>query len=97
MDCDKRGHLKKDFKSPKKKGDGLQETTQEVNVASDVLQAALILALDNTSDYWVVDSWASCPATPYRKFFHDYVPVDFGHVLLEMMNHVKLLEWVRYK
>ena len=60
-----------------------------------MLQDALILGLDNTSDYWVVDSEASCHATPYRKFFHDYVPVDFGHVLLEMMNHVKLLEWVR--
>ena len=28
-----------------------QETTQEVNVAGDVLQDSLILALDNTSDY----------------------------------------------
>ena len=43
---------------------------------------ALILALDNTSDYWVVDSGASCHATPDRKFFHDYVQGDFGHVLL---------------
>ena len=47
-----------------------------------MLQDALILALDNTSDYWVVDSGASCYATPHRKFFHDYVPSDFGHVLL---------------
>ena len=51
----KRGHLKKDYKAPKKKGDGQQKTTQEDNVAVDVLQDALILALDNTSDYWVVD------------------------------------------
>ena len=43
---------------------------------------ALILALDNTSDYWVVDSGASRHATPHRKFFHDYVNHDFGHVLL---------------
>ena len=47
-----------------------------------MLQDALILALDNTSDNWVVDSGASCHATPHRKFFHDYVPGDFGHVLL---------------
>ena len=47
-----------------------------------MLQDALILALDNTSDYWVVDSGASCHATPHRKFFHDYVLGDFGHVLL---------------
>ena len=44
-----------------------------------MLQDALILALDNTSDYWVVDSGDSCHATPHRKFFHDYVQ---GHVLL---------------
>ena len=47
-----------------------------------MLQDPLILALDNTSDYWVVDSVASCHATPHRKFFHDYVQGDFGHVLL---------------
>ena len=45
-----------------------------------MLQDALILALDNTSDYWVVDLGASC--TPHRKFFYDYVQGDFGHVLL---------------
>ena len=80
--CGKKGHLKKDCIAPKKKGDGHQETTQEANVEGDVLKFGLILALDNTSDYWVVDSWASCPATPYRKFFHDYVSGDLGHVLL---------------
>ena len=48
-----------------------------------MLQDALILALDNTSDYWVVVyAGASCHATPHRIFFHDYVPGDFGHVLL---------------
>ena len=49
--CGKRGHLKKDYRAPKKKGDGKQETTQEANVTGDVLQGDLILALDNTSDY----------------------------------------------
>ena len=75
--CGKRGHLKKYCRAPKKKGDGQQETTQEANVAGVVLQDALILALDNTSGYWVVDSWASCHATPHKKFFHDYVLGDF--------------------
>ena len=75
--CGKKGHLKKDYKAPKKKGDRQQETTQEANVAGDVLQDDLILALDNTSDNWVVYSGDSCHATPYRKFFH-----DFGHDLL---------------
>ena len=47
-----------------------------------MLQYALIIALDKTSDYWVVDSGDSCHAKPYRKFFHDYVLGDFGYVLL---------------
>ena len=47
-----------------------------------MLQDALILALYNTSDYCVIDSGASCHATPHRKFFHDYVLGNFGHVLL---------------
>ena len=46
----KKGHLKKDYQAPKKKGERQQETTQEANVASDVLQDALILTLDNTRD-----------------------------------------------
>ena len=43
--------MKKDYRDPKKKGDGQQETTHEANVVGDVLQDALILALDNISDY----------------------------------------------
>src|SRR5712692_3096846 len=56
--CGKKGHLKKDYRAPNKKGDRQQETTQDVNVAGDVLQDDLILALDNTNDYWVVYSGA---------------------------------------
>ena len=80
--CGKKGNLKKDFRAPKKKGDEQHETTREANVAGDVLQDALIIVLDNTSDYLVVDLGDSCHATPHRKFFHDYVSGDFGHVLL---------------
>ena len=57
-----------------------------------MLQDALIIALDNTSDYWVVDSGASCHATPHTKFFHDYVPCDFGHVLLVDYEPCKIVE-----
>ena len=48
--CGKKGHLKKDYRAPKKKGERHEETTQEANVVGDLLQDALILALDNTSD-----------------------------------------------
>ena len=80
--CGKKGHPNKYCRAQNKKGERQQETTQEANVAGDVLQDALVIALDNTSDYWVVDSGASCHATPHRKFFYDYVQGDFGHVLL---------------
>ena len=76
--CGKRGHLKKDCRAPKKQGDGQQEKNQEANVAGDVLQDALILSLDNTTDSWVVDSGASFHATPNKKYFQDYVQGDFG-------------------
>ena len=35
--CGKRGHLKKDYRAPKKKGDRQQETAKKSNVAGDVL------------------------------------------------------------
>ena len=49
--CGKGGHLKKVCRAAKKKGDEQHETTLEANVVGDVLKDALILALDNTSDY----------------------------------------------
>jgi hypothetical protein len=65
--CGKKGHLKKDYRSPKKQGDGQQEKNMEENVASDVLQDALIIYLDNIIDYWVLDSVDSFHATSHRK------------------------------
>ena len=63
--------MKKDCRDPKKKGYEQQETTEEANITGDVLQDALIIAVDNISDYLVVDSGASCHATPHRNFFQD--------------------------
>ena len=94
--CGKKGHLKKYRRAPKKKGDRQQETTQEVNVASYVLQDALILSLDNTSDYWVVDSRDSCHATPHSNIVMIIFEVILDMFYWGMMNHVKLLEWIRY-
>ena len=48
-----------------------------------MLQAALILSLDNIIDYWVLDSRTSFHATPCRKYFQDYVQGDFGEVYLD--------------
>ena len=66
------------------------------------------VALDNNSDYWVVDSEASCHATPHRKLFHDYVPgvllgddepckiVGMGKVHIKLNNGNEwLLKYVR--
>ena len=41
--CGKKGNLNKDYRVPKKKFERKKETTQEANVAGDVLQDALIL------------------------------------------------------
>ena len=45
--CEKKGHLKKDCRAPKKQRDGQHEKNQEANVIGDVLQYALILSVDN--------------------------------------------------
>ena len=88
--------MKKDCRAPKKKGDGKHKTTQEANVVGDVLQDALILALYNTSNYWVVDSGDSCHATPHINYFMIMFKVILDMFYWGMMSHVKLLEWVRY-
>jgi hypothetical protein len=67
--CGKKGHLKKDYRAPKKQRDGQQERNQEANVIGGVLQDALILSVDNISESWVVDSGDSFHATPHRKHF----------------------------
>jgi hypothetical protein len=61
--CEKKGHMKKDYTAPKRQRDGQQEKNQEVNVTGDVLQDALILSVDNISNSWVVDLGASFHAT----------------------------------
>ena len=76
------GHMKKDYRAPKKQRDGQQEKNQEANVTSDVLQNVLIISIDNIFESWVVDSRASFNATPRRKHFLDYVQGDFGQVHL---------------
>jgi hypothetical protein len=95
--CGKKGHLKKDCRAPKKQRDGQKEKNQEENVTSDVLQDALILSLDNIIESWVLNSWTSFHATPHGKYFQDYLQVISYRFIWVMMNHVKLLEWVRYK
>ena len=47
-----------------------------------MLQDALILSLDNTTESWVVDSGASFHTTRYKEYFQDYVQGDFGQVYL---------------
>ena len=94
--CGKKGHLKKDCRAPKKKGERRQETTQEENVVGDVLQDALILALDNTSDYLVVYSGLHVMLHPIGNYFMIMFKVIFDMFYRGMMNHVNLLEWVRY-
>ena len=53
----------------KYQGDGSYDENKEANVASNYLQDALILCLDNANDEWVIDFGASFHATPHRKYF----------------------------
>jgi hypothetical protein len=48
-----------------------------------VLQDDLTLSLYNITYYWVLDSWDSFHATPYKNYFQDYVQCDFGQVYLD--------------
>ena len=71
--------MKKDYWSWKnKQGDENDDDSKEANVASNDLQDALILYLDNANDSWVIDYGASFHATPHKKCFQDYVQGDFG-------------------
>eukprot|EP00253_Pinus_taeda_P031112 PITA_31112 len=82
--CEKKGHLKKDYRCWKgKEGDAQQENNHEANVTREVLQDALILSFKNIIDSLVVDSVASFHATPNKKYFHDYVQRDFGQLCLD--------------
>jgi hypothetical protein len=65
--CGKKGYLKKHCRAPKKQRYEQHEKNHEANVIGDVLQDVLILSIDNISESWVVDSWASFHATPHRK------------------------------
>eukprot|EP00253_Pinus_taeda_P012068 PITA_12068 len=81
--CEKKGRLKKYCRSRKgKEGDAQQENNDEANVTGEVLQDALILSFENITNSWVVDLGASFHATPYKKYFHDYVQGDFRQVCL---------------
>ena len=53
--CGKKGHMKKDCWSKKKKEpeSDNSKSTSEANVAGEVEQDALILSLDNVSEAWV--------------------------------------------
>jgi hypothetical protein len=47
--CGNKGHMKKDYRAPKKQRDGQQDINHEANVTGDVLQDALILSVHNIS------------------------------------------------
>ena len=61
-------------------------------MASDVLQYALILSLDNIIYSWVIHLWDSFHAIPNRKYFQDYVQCDFVQVYLGYDEPCKIVE-----
>ena len=80
----KPSHLEKDcWYQKNKQGERSEDDSKEDNVASNTLQYALILCLDNVNDSYVIDSRASFHATPHRKYFQDNVHGKFGQVYLD--------------
>ena len=73
----KTGHFKRQCKSPKKKNED-----DSANVVIEEVQDALLLAVDNPLDDWVLDSGASFHTTPHRAIIQNYVAGDFGKVYL---------------
>ncbi|RVW64114.1 Retrovirus-related Pol polyprotein from transposon TNT 1-94 [Vitis vinifera] len=73
----KTGHFKRQCKSPKKKNED-----DSANAVIEELQDALLLAVDNPLDDWVLDSGASFHTTPHREIIQNYVAGDFGKVYL---------------
>jgi hypothetical protein len=57
--CGKKGHLKKDYRAPKKQRYGQQEKNMEENIIGDVLQDDFIIFVDNIFESLVVDSGAN--------------------------------------
>ncbi|KAL6351502.1 hypothetical protein AAG906_040856 [Vitis piasezkii] len=67
----------KQCKSPKKKNED-----DSANAVTEEVHDALLLAVDNPLDDWVLDSGASFHTTPHREIIQNYTISDFGKVYL---------------
>ena len=75
--CGKAGHFKRHCENPKKNDDDAAG-----NAVTDEVHDALLFAIDNPFDDWVLDSEASFHTTPHQEIIQNYVEGDFGKVYL---------------
>ena len=98
MECQyygKMGHLRRECRNKMNKdgndGNASWSGSQEVNVANEILQDALILSLDKNGEYWVIDFGASFHATSHWEYSIDYIVGDYGEVLLGNDHSCKII------
>lgn len=73
--CGKKGHLKKNCRALKKNKHGTNNKDNETstNIVEEVVEDALVLALDNKSESWVIDSGVSFYATSNKELLKNYM------------------------
>ena len=81
--CDKTGHLKKNYRAPRKNED---KNNDAANVVTDEVQDALNLAVDDSCDSWVLDSSASFHTTSQCDVIENYVMGNHGRFTWLMVS-----------
>ncbi|RVX19178.1 Retrovirus-related Pol polyprotein from transposon TNT 1-94 [Vitis vinifera] len=75
--CGKIGHFRRQCKNPKKKNED-----DSANAGTEEVHDALLLAVDNPLDDWVLDSGTLYNTTLHREIIQNYAVGDFGKVYL---------------
>ena len=77
LNCGKTGHLKKNYRAPRKNED---KNNDAANFVTDEVRDALILSVDNSCDSWVLDLGASFHTTSQRDVLENYVVKNHGKI-----------------
>ena len=78
--CGKTGHLKKNYRAPRKNKD---KNNDVANAVTDEVRDALILSVDDSYDSWVLDLDASFHTTSQCDVLENYVAGNHGKVYLD--------------
>ena len=78
--CDKKGHLNRHYRAPKKKKN--QNQDRQVATATEGTIEALVYSVDSPVESWILDSSMSFHSTPNKGALHNYVARKFGKMFL---------------